>query len=222
MARPREFDMDEALDAAMGTFWTKGYESTSMTDLMEATGLHKGSIYKAFEDKHDLFMKSLTRYLDRAYQRMHGILSEATSPVDGLRAWLQGAAALCCDQPVQRGCMAMNAVVELGAHDAKVSALLRRHHARASSLLIETIEQGQRTGQIRSDHCRPTREVALRSQRRPARQLAKSLFVLSAGLLGTSKVLRDTVDADEMVDSAMVLVGLPEQGTAQTSPTDDR
>ncbi len=208
MARPREFDMDEALDAAMGTFWTKGYESTSMTDLMEATGLHKGSIYKAFEDKHDLFMKSLTRYLDRAYQRMHGILSEATSPVDGLRAWLQGAAALCCDQPVQRGCMAMNAVVELGAHDAKVSALLRRHHARASSLLIETIEQGQRTGQIRSDLT--------------ADQLAKSLFVLSAGLLGTSKVLRDTVDADEMVDSAMVLVGLPEQGTAQTSPTDDR
>ena len=64
MARPREFDMDEALDAAISTFWTQGYEATSMTDLMEATGLHKGSLYKAFDDKHDLFMKSLSRYLD--------------------------------------------------------------------------------------------------------------------------------------------------------------
>ena len=41
MARTREFDMDQALDAALSTFWTQGYQATSMTDLMEATGLHK-------------------------------------------------------------------------------------------------------------------------------------------------------------------------------------
>ena len=62
MARPHEFDMDVALDATMSAFWTKGYDATSMTDLVRATGLQKGSIYKAFDDKHDLFMKSLTRY----------------------------------------------------------------------------------------------------------------------------------------------------------------
>ena len=75
MARPREFDMDQALDAAMSTFWAQGYEATSMTDLVEATGLQKGSLYKAFDDKHDLFMKSLSRYLDGAYTAMKIALS---------------------------------------------------------------------------------------------------------------------------------------------------
>jgi TetR/AcrR family transcriptional repressor of nem operon len=98
MARPREFDMDEALDAAIGTFWTQGYEATSMTDLMEATGLHKGSLYKAFDDKHDLFMKSLSRYLDNHWETMQAILGEARSPLEGVRAWLQGVAHLCCGQ----------------------------------------------------------------------------------------------------------------------------
>ena len=94
MARPREFDMNQALDAALNTFWTQGYEATSMTDLMEATGLHKGSLYKAFEDKHDLFMKSLTRYLDNAWTMSQATLTEAQKPLDGLRAWLGGAAQL--------------------------------------------------------------------------------------------------------------------------------
>ena len=63
VGRPREFDVDKALDAAMQAFWAKGYEATSMADLMAATGLHKGSIYGAFGDKHALFVEALTRYL---------------------------------------------------------------------------------------------------------------------------------------------------------------
>ena len=192
MARPREFDMDVALDAAMSTFWTQGYDATSMTDLVEATGLQKGSIYKAFEDKHDLFVKSLTRYLEGAHKAMHAALTEADSPMEGLRAWMQNVVLLCCDQPVQRGCLAMNAAVELGPHDEKVSDLLQGHHARASRLLTDTIASGQQAGQIRTDLS--------------AEKLSQSLFVFAAGLLGTSKVLSATVDAREMVNSALALV----------------
>ena len=192
MARPREFDMDEALDAAMSTFWTQGYEATSMTDLMEATGLHKGSLYKAFDDKHDLFMKSLSRYLDNHWETMQVILGEARSPLDGVRAWLQGVAFLCCDQQVQRGCLALNTAIELGPHDKQVSALLQGHHARVSSLLTETIERGQLIGEIRSDLT--------------GEQVAKALFVFSAGLLGASKVLSDTIDTAEMLESALAMV----------------
>ena len=59
MARPREFDISDALDRAMEAFWRHGYEATSMADLMEAMSLQKGSIYKAFNDKHSLFMAAL-------------------------------------------------------------------------------------------------------------------------------------------------------------------
>ncbi|MFP6642349.1 MAG: TetR/AcrR family transcriptional regulator [Candidatus Latescibacterota bacterium] len=192
MARPHEFDMDVALDATMSAFWTKGYDATSMTDLVRATGLQKGSIYKAFDDKHDLFMKSLTRYLDSAHEAMTVALTGPESPLEGLHAWLQGVVLMCRDEPVCRGCLAMNTAVELGPHDTVVRSLLQRHHARASKILTETISSGQQAGQIRSDLT--------------ADQLAKTIFVFAAGLLGTSKVLADTIDAEEMVESALALV----------------
>ena len=192
MGRTREFDMDQALDAAISTFWTQGYEATSMADLMEATGLHKGSLYKAFEDKHDIFMKSLERYLDGAYEHMQSVLAASESPLAGLRAWLNGVVLLCLDQPVRRGCLALNAAVELGPHDADVTALLQNHHTRASKLLIATISSGQRSGEIRTD---------LGSD-----QVAKALFIFSAGLLSASKVLSESVDPEEMVDSALAMV----------------
>ena len=59
VGRPRQFDEGEVLDAAMQAFWANGYEATSMADLMSVTGLHKGSLYQAFGDKHRLFVASL-------------------------------------------------------------------------------------------------------------------------------------------------------------------
>ena len=54
MARPREFDIDEVLQAAMDAFWRHGYEGTSMADLMQAMQLQKGSIYKACDTKSSI------------------------------------------------------------------------------------------------------------------------------------------------------------------------
>ncbi len=64
MARPRSFDEERALDAAMHAFWANGYEATSTQDLCEATGLGRSSIYNTFTSKHDLFRRALTRYMD--------------------------------------------------------------------------------------------------------------------------------------------------------------
>ena len=89
MAGPREFDMDEALDAAMSVFWEKGYEGTSMADLMAATGLHKGSIYKAFTDKHDLFVKALKRYLNQGASEFAGCAAACVNSQAGFAAALE-------------------------------------------------------------------------------------------------------------------------------------
>ncbi|MBT3344161.1 MAG: TetR/AcrR family transcriptional regulator [Gemmatimonadetes bacterium] len=194
MARPREFDMDQALDAAMSTFWAQGYEATSMTDLVEATGLQKGSLYKAFDDKHDLFMKSLSRYLDGAYTAMKIALSEGGTPGQRLHAWFQSVILMCRGES-QRGCMAMNTSCELGSHDDQVSALLKQHHARASDLLTETIASAQQAGELRDDIS--------------AAQLSQILFTLGAGLLGTSKVLQDDLDPEQLVASALTIVSPP-------------
>lgn len=193
MARPREFDMDQALDAAMGAFWTKGYEATSMTDLMQAMDLKKGSIYKAFADKHDLFMKALARYLEGMYQGLRQTLEGADSPREGIRAWLQMGVQMCQGQEVQRGCLALNAAVELGPHDKEVAALLKQKHQQIIELLTATIERGQVLGEFRADL--------------PAEQLAKSLHVFGAGMLATSKALtQDEVGAAQMSEFALGLL----------------
>ena len=191
MARPREFDMDQALDAAMTTFWTQGYEATSMTDLVEATGVKKGSLYKAFDDKHDLFMKSLARYLDGAYVAMKMTLTESGTPKQRLRAWLQSVALMCGGQAEHKGCMAMNSACELGPHDAQVAGLLKQHHSVASAMLTEVIAAGQRAGEVR-------RDIA-------AEEISKLLFTFGAGLMGTSKVLQDSMDPARMADAALAM-----------------
>jgi AcrR family transcriptional regulator len=64
MGRPREFDVDKALDLALQVFWRKGYEGASMADLTETMGITKPSLYSAFGNKEELFRKALDRYVD--------------------------------------------------------------------------------------------------------------------------------------------------------------
>jgi AcrR family transcriptional regulator len=78
MARPREFDEEEVLQAALRLFWEKGYEGTSLSDLMEATGLTKSSLYKAFDNKETLFWRVVERYQRDFLDFRHEALAEPT------------------------------------------------------------------------------------------------------------------------------------------------
>src|SRR3981189_352428 len=64
MGRPREFDVDKALELALQVFWRKGYEGASMADLTETMGITRPSLYSAFGNKEELFRKALDRYVD--------------------------------------------------------------------------------------------------------------------------------------------------------------
>ncbi len=152
MARPREFEIEDALEAAANTFWLRGYEATSLEDLMKATGLHKGSLYKAFNGKHDLFMRSLDHYLRKIETiRRQSIESEA-SPKAGLLNWIRRSGELCRDEAGNwRGCMAVNTIAELGPHDPEVMALMVRDYGQMVALLTDTIERGQAANEFRAD-----------------------------------------------------------------------
>ena len=149
VGRPREFDTEKALDAAMRAFWANGYEATSLVDLMEATGLHKGSLYQAFGDKHSLFLQSLKRYLDDMRQQKTALLKAAPTPLEGISAVAHGMIEFAnddCDCPA--GCMAINTLVELAPHDSKVQEVLGAHISAMRSSLEETVAAAQKQGQI--------------------------------------------------------------------------
>jgi AcrR family transcriptional regulator len=74
VARPREFELEEVLDKAVETFWSKGYEATSIQDLVESMGIHRGSLYAAFEGKQGLFLTALDRYRKVVVRKLLDIL----------------------------------------------------------------------------------------------------------------------------------------------------
>ncbi len=70
----------------MEAFWRNGYEATSVADLCTCTGLHKGSLYQAFGDKHQLFMRSLKHYSDRTFSETAVVAFQSDSPLENIRA----------------------------------------------------------------------------------------------------------------------------------------
>jgi TetR/AcrR family transcriptional repressor of nem operon len=193
MARPREFDIDEALDAAMGAFWVRGYEATSLSDLMQAMGLQKGSIYKAFGDKHALFLSALQRYLDRMYEAHLEALADSSSPRAAIQAWLDR---LIEAAPAEggscRGCLAVNTLVELGPHDEQARRILEAHFERVRKLLTEQIRRGQEQGEVRRDV--------------DAGQCAHFLMTMVAGLLGSLKGATSKPEARRLAQTTLHLL----------------
>src|SRR5277367_3572708 len=118
MGRPREFDADDAVGEALQMFWKQGYRSTSIPDLLEATGLERGSLYKAFGDKHTLFELAIKTYLKSGRAAMRRILDADGSPLLRLRAWMTRAIEGCAGATGGPGCLAVNAMVELAPSDA--------------------------------------------------------------------------------------------------------
>ncbi len=187
--RPREFDEDQVLDRVVRQFWTRGYEATSMADLIDATGLHKGSLYKAFGDKHALFMTALERYLEMARTMTREQLAGAGSPAAGLETWLHGVVERQKSGTRRCGCFAVNAAVELAPRDENVRRRLRRHDREMIALVRDTIERGQQAGEFRSDH--------------RAEELAEYVLTLVSGLSAGARRDAQVARGERLVDLAM-------------------
>ena len=147
MARPREFDVDEALQRALEVFWQQGFAATSMQDLVAAMGIQKASLYATFGDKHTLYTTALRRYQQETLDELTEHLAKAASPLAAITEFV--------DEVVEhtardgrRGCLCVNANTELAPHDAEVAELLRAHHERMESLLAATIERARTLGEI--------------------------------------------------------------------------
>jgi len=148
--RPREFDEDEVLDRALGAFWEHGYAATSMADLLEATGLAKGSLYKAFGDKRQLFLTALDRYLEQGRSALD-VAAREGSPAEVLRNWLVNIVTMATCQGVRRGCMAVNCTVELAPHDDELRARLRQQERGLEKIYARLIAAGIEAGEFRPD-----------------------------------------------------------------------
>jgi TetR/AcrR family transcriptional regulator, transcriptional repressor for nem operon len=180
MRRP-EFDRDDVLEAALQTFWRKGYEATTLPDLLKATGLARQSLYNSFGDKHALFLASLRRYEELQLRKMETTL--ASGPVRGaLRSIFENALA----SAGECGCFLLNSAAELLPRDLEVGELVASAIQRQERALAEALRRGVREGELRL----PARRVG---------QTARFLVGILQGLPMMAKVtprspaLRDVV-----------------------------
>ncbi|MGS2619215.1 TetR/AcrR family transcriptional regulator [Micromonospora sp. LZ34] len=154
MARPRTFDEERALDAAMRTFWEKGYEATSTEDLCDATGLGRSSIYNTFKSKHDLFERALARYIDLMTSAQLAVLENVEQTgAERIREVLGMAIEGETDNRVggrSVGCLGVNTTVELAGHDSKAAGMLERDTSRRLAALRAALDTGKRDGSITS------------------------------------------------------------------------
>lgn len=150
MARPREFDEERVLDAVMETFWRNGYEGTSAQDLVDATGLGRGSLYAAYANKDGLFEQALRRYHKRAQAHVDK-LGQKGSPVGRLRALMTDIVDADLTARQKRGCLATNSAVEMAGRDPGVAALVRQNFDILTRGIEHTIRRGQDAGEIRPD-----------------------------------------------------------------------
>ncbi|QBS44124.1 TetR/AcrR family transcriptional regulator [Nocardia sp. CS682] len=146
MPRPRQFDEERAVDAAMRAFWTAGYEATSTQDLCDATGLGRSSIYNTFTSKHDLFERALRRYMTTKNAATFALLDGDEPAKDKMRALLWQVV----DAPEQDplGCLVVNSMIELAPRDPEVAAALRADQRLRLAALRTVLESGRRAGEI--------------------------------------------------------------------------
>jgi AcrR family transcriptional regulator len=149
MARPRGFDEEAVLRAAREQFWATGYAATSIDDILAVTGLGKGSLYGAFGDKHQLFVRVFNDYCDEtvasARAALEGPDAEAYSR---LCAHVRALAQAIADDTELRGCLLAKGTAELAGIDPVVGACAQRTFQELTDVIVGCIEAAQRAGDI--------------------------------------------------------------------------
>jgi AcrR family transcriptional regulator len=148
--RPREFCVDQALAAALGVFWAKGYEGASMADLTEAMGITKPSLYAAFGNKESLFHKALDLYETEKLAYTREALKQPTARAVA-EYYMRGAIDAQTSTCDPKGCLGVIGATACGAEAESIKADVIARRASSQAALIERFEQAKRDGDL-PDH----------------------------------------------------------------------
>src|SRR5215471_6652267 len=183
MARPREFDETTVLEAAMNCFWARGFEQTSVRDLAERMGITGASLYNAFGDKRSLYRRAFVHYLAQTVRDRVARLEKLPSAL-AIRTFFDEIIERSVDDALHRGCMLVNAALELAPYDPEFRKLVAEEMVFIETFFRRSIEAGQKDGSI--------------ADTRPADELAKLLLSVLLGI----RVLARTRFQREVLEGA--------------------
>ncbi len=173
MARNREFDINEALTSAMGLFWLNGYSNTSIDTLLDSMNIGKGSFYQAFDNKRDVYLKTLDLYKNQMRSFFETISSNGKGITRLKNYFVSLIDEMYREDFIQRGCFLCNASIENSGKDNEITEIVSSGFKEIIVKLTEIVAESQSMGEIRKDL--------------NAEQTAHWLFCISYGLLILAK-----------------------------------
>ncbi|MEU7062846.1 TetR family transcriptional regulator [Streptomyces sp. NPDC046161] len=193
MARTKEFDPDAALQSALELFWRRGYEATSMADLVEHLGIGRASVYATFGNKRELYLKALDRYNENRDPDLLAELSQPGPALPAVRTVVRRFAVdATSDDRRLKGCFVTNTAAELGAHDTAAARRVEASWGHVETLLHSALMRAQAQGELPAD--------------RDPRALARMLLVLMQGLRVVGKASDDPRRVRDAAEQALRLL----------------
>ncbi|SHN47660.1 TetR/AcrR family transcriptional regulator [Cryptosporangium aurantiacum] len=149
MARPRQFDEQDAVSTATDVFWRRGYHATSVRDLGAELHLTPSSLYRTFTDKHTLFLRALDHYRATETVQAQRLLASTGRPIrEVLREWMVWLVTCQSGEEPGRGCFVVNTTTELGGGDVEVRRRIEASFEVTRESLRSLLQEGRRTGQL--------------------------------------------------------------------------
>ncbi|GHD91160.1 TetR/AcrR family transcriptional regulator [Pseudocitrobacter sp. RIT415] len=190
--RPKVFDREAALDKAMTLFWQHGYEATSLSDLVEATGAKAPTLYAEFVNKEGLFRAVLDHYIAHFAAKHEAKLCCDDKPVDeALKDYFTAVATCYTSKDTPAGCFMINTSAALAASSKEIAKTIKSRHAVQEQTLREFLQHRQEKGEI------------------PAGKDVKELALfLSCVLQGMSISAREGASFDTLMQITRTTLGL--------------
>jgi TetR/AcrR family transcriptional regulator, transcriptional repressor for nem operon len=192
MARTKDFDEEEVLTRAMNLFWSRGYNTTSMEDLVSGLGISRSSLYDTYTDKHSLFIKALENYQQIGFEKMQETASHPGPAKETVKKLLEQVHDGLLTGRHQKGCFMMNAAVEVAPHDKTVNNMVLRNDQQMEDIFYQVIQRGKNNGEIKNQ--------------RGARALAKFFFNTVKGMQVTAKSNSDKSVFDDIIKLAVSIL----------------
>ena len=189
MARTKDFDEDEVLTRAMNLFWSRGYNATSMEDLVSGLGISRSSLYDTYTDKHSLFIKALENYQQMGYATLQETANNPGPAKETIRKLIELSTEGLLAGKQQKGCFMLNAAVEVAQHDKEVKNLVHRNDQLMGELFYQVIQRGKKNGEIKNP--------------RDAKALSSFFLNTVKGLQVTAKSSPDKSVLDDIVTMAV-------------------
>ncbi|MBV8054663.1 MAG: TetR/AcrR family transcriptional regulator [Deltaproteobacteria bacterium] len=192
MAGVKQFDREEVLDRAMALFWRRGYEATSIRDLVAATGINRGSIYATFGDKEGLFLAVLDHYGEKIAQPLMAEL-DYPEPRRALERMFESIIRRTSDSRFPRGCLNTNTSLECPGSGDKITRQIAAGFGRQESAIYRVLRDAQAGGSLRSTL--------------DARALARFFMAIAQGLNVVNKAVADPGVLQDIAKVAMTVWG---------------